>query len=390
MTGMDEILFWACAATAAFLVLVMLDMTAGLGRIVALADLPEEPAPPGGWPRLTVVVAARDESATVEPAMRKLLTMDYPALEVIAVDDRSTDGTGAILGRIAAEDPRLRVVRVDELPPGWLGKNHAMEAGRRRASGEWILFTDADVHLGAATLRKSVLRASARGADHVAALPDIEPGTTAFDLQVAQFALLFGLYTRAWKAEDPKSRAHIGVGAFNLVRAAALERAGGFEPIRMRPDDDVRLGRLLKSSGAKTTVVQGRGEVVVAWYSDLPQMIRGLEKNSFAGADYRVGTVVLGTLVNLVTFELPTVVLFSGACSERARLAGGAAVIAGWLCHAAANLGRRHPWWGAVLLPWTTLVFLWTVWRSAIVTLRQGGIRWRGTLYPLRELRGNP
>ena len=126
MAGMDEFLFWTCAGTAAFLVLVMLDMTAGLGRIVALAELPAEPAPPGGWPRLTVVVAARDESATVEPAMRKLLAMDYPALEVIAVDDRSADGTGAILERIAAEDARLRVVRVDELPSGWLGKVHAL------------------------------------------------------------------------------------------------------------------------------------------------------------------------------------------------------------------------------------------------------------------------
>lgn len=386
---MDAALFWICAAVAAFLVLVLADMTAGIGRIVALADLPDGPPPaPRGWPRLSVVVAARDEAATVEPALRKLLATDYPDLEVIAVDDRSSDATGAILDRIAADDPRLRVVHVTELPPGWLGKCHALEEGRRRATGEWILFTDADVHLGPATLRRAVLRALARGADHVAALPDVVPGTAAFDLQVAQFSVVFGLYTRPWKAEDPKSRAHIGVGAFNLVRAAALDRAGGFAPIRMRPDDDVRLGRLLKESGAKTTVVQGRGEVVVAWYSDLPQMIRGLEKNSFAGADYSVAMVAAGTVLNVVTFVLPLAVLFAPALDDRTRLAGGAAVVAGWLCHAAANIGRNHPRWGAFLLPWTTFVFLWIVWRSTIVTLRQGGIRWRGTLYPLRELKG--
>ncbi|NIP78703.1 MAG: glycosyltransferase, partial [Gemmatimonadetes bacterium] len=101
--------------------------------------------PPGPGPRVTVVVAARDEAGHIAPTVHSLLAQDYPDLEVVAVDDRSTDGTGRILDRLAARQPRLRVLHIDTLPPDWLGKNHALHRGAELASGELLLFTDADV-----------------------------------------------------------------------------------------------------------------------------------------------------------------------------------------------------------------------------------------------------
>jgi len=113
------------------------------------------PDPPGGrWPRVSVVVPSRDEAEAIEAAAQSLLVQDYPELELIAVDDRSSDGTGAILDRLAAADRRLGVVHVDALPEDWLGKNHACHRGAERATGEWLLFTAGDVVFAPGALRR--------------------------------------------------------------------------------------------------------------------------------------------------------------------------------------------------------------------------------------------
>ena len=113
----------------------------------------------------------------MEAAARALLALDYPALEVVAVDDRSTDATGRILDRLAASDPRLRVRHVSDLPPGWLGKNHAMAEGAASATGDWLLFTDADVHFAPDALKRSMAFALRHGLGHCVAFPHfVAPG----------------------------------------------------------------------------------------------------------------------------------------------------------------------------------------------------------------------
>ena len=128
--------------------------------------------PEGGWPGLTVIFAARDEAAHVEAATRSILAQDYPALEVIAIDDRSMDATGAILDRLEADDRRLRVVHVRELPPGWLGKTHALHTAAATASSTWLLFTDADVAFAPGALRRAIAWAECDGADHLTVVPE--------------------------------------------------------------------------------------------------------------------------------------------------------------------------------------------------------------------------
>ena len=156
-----------------------------------MAVLPLLSALPAGtlpkWPVVSLVVPARDEGATVKEALRARMNEGYPALEVVFVDDRSTDDTGAQVRELAATDPRLTVTRVDTLPEGWLGKVHALQRGLQLAHGEWILFSDADVHLTPGTLQKVIAWAETEKVDHVCALPSVQPGDLLTSLSLASF-----------------------------------------------------------------------------------------------------------------------------------------------------------------------------------------------------------
>jgi hypothetical protein len=219
----------------------------GTRRIRGLGSV--GPLPDSELPSLSIVSAARNEAARIEGAARSLLAQDYPGLQVVAVDDRSEDATGAILDRIAAQESRLRVVHVTELPSGWLGKCHALALGESAASGEWILFTDGDVTLEPDAVRRAVSLAIREGADHVAVAADLEVGGLGEAIFLAYFVYAFNVSQRPWDAKDPRSGAHIGIGAFNLVRREAYERAGGHHRIRMELLDDMGLGLIVKKSG---------------------------------------------------------------------------------------------------------------------------------------------
>ena len=109
-------------------------------------------------PSVSVIIPACDEEQGIASALTSVLTLDYPNLEIIVLNDRSSDATPQILDRMAAEDPRLRVIHISELPAGWLGKNHALHLGAAQAKGEYLLFTDADVHMAPDTLRRAAAR----------------------------------------------------------------------------------------------------------------------------------------------------------------------------------------------------------------------------------------
>src|SRR5262249_27703403 len=155
----------------------------GMQGLPLLAD-DASPAPPE-WPSVSLIVPARNEEASIGPAVRSRLAEGYPALEVVLVDDRSTDGTGAVVDALAREDGRIQPVHVQTLPPGWLGKVHALREGLRLAKGEWILFSDADVHLAPSALQKAVALAEARGLDQLAVLPQLVPTHWLIDAAMA-------------------------------------------------------------------------------------------------------------------------------------------------------------------------------------------------------------
>lgn len=357
----------------------------GNRRLHRLADHPPAP-PPSPWPRVSLVFAARNEGATIGAAVPTMLALDYPDLEVIAVNDRSEDDTGAQLDALAASEPRLHVEHVRELPPGWLGKNHALHHGANRATGTWILFTDADIHFRPDALRLAIAHAEAQRLDHLSAVPQLHERGALLGVCVGAFSLIFSLFLRPWKIPDPRSAAHGGVGAFNLVRTATYRRLGGHAPLRLRPDDDIKLGKLMKSGG-RSEFALGAGVISVAWYASVPELVRGLTKNAYAGVDYRAWMIVGGVAAHAVFFLWPIVALF---VANGPAWAGYAAAVALQFLVAVDNTrfdGGR--WWHGLFFPVGLVVLDYILLRSMVVTHWQRGIVWRGTHYSLRDLKAN-
>ena len=375
------------ALSIAALTTTLLVALAVAPRMAALASL--APAPAGGRGRLpsaAVVLAARDEAGSIEPAVRSLLASDA-ASRVVAVDDRSTDGTGAILDRIAAEDARLAVVHVTELPTGWLGKNHALRRGAEAAGDvEFIVFTDADVVFAPGGLAAALAHAEAERLDHLAGAPRVIARGLPLAGMVAMFGVLFALFTRPWRVPDPRSRAFVGVGALNVVRRSAYERAGGHAAIRLSIDDDLRLGERIKASGGRSAFCFARDVASVEWYPSVRAMARGLVKNVFAGIEFRVSVAVLATAFLALGCVAPAVLALAPHMDGWPRAAFGATsalqmIGAGWAAHRAAL-----PLAAGLLWPAATALFVAILWRSTLTALVTRRVTWRGTSYRLAEL----
>jgi glycosyltransferase involved in cell wall biosynthesis len=369
--------------TTLVLGVALVDFAIGYRRLCPL----EHVTPSQNSPLVSVVAAARNEARGIEAALTSVLRLDYPALEVIVVDDRSTDETGIILDRLARLHPRLKVKHIAALPEGWLGKNHALYVGAEAASGELLLFTDADVVFEPTALRRAVGLMEREALDHLTAIPDVRVPGLALNAFVTAFGVFFMRYTRPWKARDPNSRHHIGVGAFNLIRSAVYRDIGGHRAIAMRPDDDLKLGKLVKKRGFRQDVVHGKDFIIVEWYSSLGGMIDGLMKNAFAGVDYSLVALAGSTLALLLINVWPFVALLMTPGVTRA-LNGASVVLIVLLFWTSTgyNGGRL----GYVLaFPAAVLLFVYIMWRSALVAVVRGTVTWRGTAYPLAQMRAN-
>jgi hypothetical protein len=348
-----------------------------LGRAAPLGD-PELPS-------LTIVATARNEAARIEAATRSLLAQDYPGCEVLIVDDRSTDETGSILDRLAAEDSSLRVLHVAELPAGWVGKSHALAGAAKATRSDWILFTDADVEFAPDAARCATSVALRERADHLAVAPDLVLETLGEAMFVAYFVLVFDLSQQPWAAQDPRSKRSIGIGAFNLVRREAYERAGGHEAIRFQLIDDLALGRILKRSGARQRFAHHGGKIRVAWHAGTRGMIRGVEKNAFAALGFRVLLALLGVAGQLFLSLAPVAGFFvPGMIAKVACVVAWVGIAIAY--HAVSRTLRIRPW-QALLMSAGAALFSFAILHSMWRTLARGGVDWRGTFYPLEELR---
>lgn len=374
-------------AAVTLLAWVGITVQLGLGRkhMRHLADvpLPEDRT----LPRVSVIVTALNEERSIEEALRSVLAQEYPDFEVIVVNDRSTDATGAILDRMAAGQPRLRVIHNHELPVGWLGKIYAMQRGAYAASGELLLFTDADVVFAPTALARAVGYLLREQLDHLAIAPHVTAPGPLVGMFMGTFAIFFNVYARPWKAHDPRSKAHVGIGAFNLLRITAYRRVGGHAPIRMRPDDDMKLGKLIKLAGLRQRFLVGRDMVLVEWYPSLGEVARGLEKNSFTGLEYSLALLVASTVAMLAFNVWPFVAVFVTSGLTHIVYAATVLLIL-VVCGGGIREGGGKPW-HAIGFPFAALFFLFVLWRSTLKALRNGGIDWRGTHYPLAQLKAN-
>ncbi len=336
-------------------------------------------------PTISILFAGRDEAEKMPAAIEKMLALDYPRYEVIAVDDRSEDATGAILEATAKKDVRLKSVRVNELPSGWLGKTHALQQAYERSSGEWLVFTDADVHFAPDLLRRAVALAENNGWDHLTLLAAPKLFTTGEKIVLTFFGMSFLLGTKPWKAHQPKSRGYTGIGAFQIVRRSAYEKAGTHRRLAMEVVDDLKLGKIVKEAGFRSGVARGEDAVSVHWHAGLANIVRGTTKNFFAATGFKPQVVVAQVLGMLLMFVFPV---------------GALAFARGWaLVFAAISVGLplmvvggvakqlgTSPAYG-LTYPLGALIMCWMLIRSTVVTLWQGGVTWRGTFYPLDALR---
>ena len=353
--------------------------------IQVLASLTvEEPQPP---PKVSVVIPARNEERNVEHALQSVLGLNYPGLEIVVVNDRSTDGTGDILEKLAKGDQRLTLLNIESLPEGWLGKTNALHMGAQQAQGEFILFTDADIVFHPFALRKAMSHVQANQLDHLTIVPeDTMPG---FFLRVlsATFGIFMFIIFQPWKANNPRSRKYMGIGAFNLIRTSVYKTIGGHKAIALRPDDDLKFGKLVKRNGYRQDVLNGKGMVAIEWYRSVPELIHGLMKNMFAGMEYRVSFVVLATLACLLIHLWPWIGIWFATGWAQALFALTVFMMVGSFGFTLAPFGVK-PWHG-LFLPLTISLLVYIQWRATILTLWQGGITWRGTFYPLWQLRAN-
>ncbi|MBM4186027.1 MAG: glycosyltransferase [Gemmatimonadetes bacterium] len=378
-------MIWLAGVLLAVTIGAALDVLVGLRTLRRLAD--QGPRSSADAPPVSIVVAARDEAPHIGAALGTMLGQDYPRLEVIAVDDRSTDGTGDVVAALAAADNRLRPVTVSDLPAGWLGKNHALDVGARAATGDWILFTDADIVMAPDALRRAVGYAEREQLDHLAVAPRIRMPGVLLEAFTAHFLLSFLCFTRPWRVKDAKSRYFVGIGAFNLVRRTTYQELGGHSRIAMRPDDDMKLGKIIKAAGYRSDCLMGAGPLEVEWYHSLGQMIRGLEKNMFAGIDYNVALSVVGGLTQLCFGVVPVAGLAVTGGETRLLFGLQIAVLITTLWRLAREADIRP--WSVLLFPVVVLLFVFIMWRTMLLNLVHGGLQWRGTFYSLRELKAN-
>jgi len=371
---------------AAVVLLLVLTLALEMSRGLTLRRL-ESADHVSMLPRVSIVVAARNEERNIEEGVRSLLAQSGVEFELLIVNDRSTDRTAEILQRVSFEDMRLRVITVSELPSGWLGKNNALHKAAQEATGDFLLFTDADVVLEPDLVARAVSFALRHQVDHLTAGPRVISPTVPLAIFVTTFAYFFLQYSRPWRARDPRSSAHVGIGAFNLLRAELYRRIGGHERIRLRPDDDMMLGKLAKLAGGRQELVDAGGAIQVEWYSSVRDAINGLMKNAFTGVRYSIPFLLFSTVM-LITLNL---VPFAGVL-----LAGGfarglfgiaAALLIGMIAGIAIRSGGR--WWYAIGFPIAVIVFIYVLWRSAYLTIRNGGIHWRETFYSLEDLKKN-
>jgi len=345
----------------------------------------QAPCSSADCPSVSLIFAARNEAEKLPQALATIEQIDYPALEVIAVNDRSTDATSVILRNAVERNGRFKIVNVEDLPQGWLGKPHALQSGYEVSQGEWLLFTDADVCFKPDSLRRAMEMAKFRGLDHLTLMGNVEMHGFWEKTVLSFFALGFYIGTNPAAVSDPNSRAYLGVGAFQLMKRHAYQTSGTHRRLAMEVVDDLKLGKIVKRSGFRSGVGLAGDYVSVRWHAGLQNIVRGVTKNFFAVAGYRVEIVAFQLAGIFCTNVLPFVVL--PFVHGWTRILAAASVMIALAAHAGTARVMKASGWYATTQPLGAIIFGYMLLRSTVMTLKQGGVIWRDTFYPLKELR---
>lgn len=381
----------AAIITLLYWLFMLVQMTAGLKL---LKPLPAASGVLDKTPLVSIILAAKEEESTIRETVQHLLQQDYARFEIIAVNDRSRDTTGRKLDELrkwSESRPDIRVpltiIHITSLPDGWLGKNHALYQGYLQAKGNYLLFTDADIQFQPSTIRDAIQYAEKQDADHVTMSPYMKSNSFWLRAFVHYFLFSLCLFIRPWRANlDHQHRHGMGVGAFNLIRRKAYEGIGTHKAFALRPDDDLQLGLRVKKAMYKQRFVTGNDHLEVEWYPDLKSAVLGLEKNLFSGFRYRFTYALAGVIGQLLFFFFPFIGLWFIPGWPRIAYILSAAIAIGLYIISTRRM-TRDSGREAIVFPITVCLLVYVLSRSVYLTLRRGGIYWRGTFYSLRELK---
>ena len=354
--------------------------------ITHLKSLDDFPEIKDSFPKsLSIVIAVKDDESEIEATIKKLLQSKLPDLEIIVVNDRSKDSTPQILDRLATLDPRLKIVHVHNLPKGWLGKVHALSKGTEVAAKDFILFMDADMGTDDKVLVKAMSIMFKEKLDHLSILPHIEQKSFFLDLLMSTSNILFTLSGRPWLSiEERPIHCVKGVGKFNLVRRTSFSESDGFEWLKMEVADDVALGQLMASEGGRSLFVKaGVHGPDLSWYPTFWEMVKGLEKNSVGGfTNYKWSMFLFMVSVSMVPMIVFVWAIIALQVSVISLLLGCSLLFAFF-----AKDVIKYPFLIVASFPLGIFILACVLVRSFLICQKNGGIKWSGTLYPLRDLK---
>jgi hypothetical protein len=341
---------------------------------------------PESWPKVSIVVPARNEAHAISACLEKLLAQDYPHLEIIAVNDRSQDATGELMTTWANQDDRLKVLTLTDKPADWLGKTHALWQGVQSASGEWLLFMDGDIFLAPDCLKLAVRFAAGRKVDQLSLFPDFLPGGYWENLFICHFGIMFfSVYDLSGLADPQRKNSYTGIGAFGLFKRESYLACGGHQTLALEVIDDVQLGRLLKREGFKISALFARQRVQLRWHQGVKGLFKGLEKNAFAGIRYSWSLLLLFTATVGAFYLLPYLALLLWPDLRSSGYATALLLLHG-LYFVKGQEFCKNPWIG-LAAPLGAVLNLATFWHSALKTQLQKGVYWREDFYPLKALK---
>lgn len=341
-------------------------------------------------PRVSILIPARNEAANLVTTLPAFLAQDYDDYEVILADDASTDGTGELARSFAEKHPgQLRVVRVEDPPPSWVGKTHALHRAFEAAGGEWVLATDADMVFDPKALRAGLWLAERQQAELVSLWPFLECGSFWEKLMMPVFGAMLATVFPVRKINDPRSSVAIASGGYILMRRATWAGLGGYESIRGEMIDDLNTARQVKHSGHRIFVALARDLIRTRMYSSFRGIWEGLRKNAFAAHRFSVFRM----LVFLGGTWFTTLVPLSALVYSLVRMAanggefppGVAPVFALGLAQYALAVSFhlfpvsffRIPWSYALLAPFGSLVYSAIAFDSMLRTLCGTGVSWK-------------
>ncbi len=342
------------------------------------------PGAPSSGAKVSVLVPARDEAATIRQCLESLVAQDHREIELIVLDDRSDDDTAAIARSFSQRG--VRVIDGEPLPGGWTGKNWACEQLARAASGEVLCFIDADTTLEPQAVRAAAGLLESEGAGLVTLLLRAERRTFAQAtlLPIVNYALL-SLFP-VWLMHQRRApRVALGLGPFMIVSRSAYEEVGGHAAAPGEIVDDVRLSRAIKGAGYPVRLANGTALVRTRWYTSVREIWRGFSKNAFGALDSNVPLALAAALILVPLLCAPFLRIPLGliAGSVPVEAVVQASLILG--ARAITSIVGRDTLWAVLLHPFALVVWGATLLRSMTLTMTGSTVQWRGREVTVRS-----